>query len=346
MALTEIYVDPSLASDTGDGSISTPYGDLEYAIEQTTFDTTNGTRVNIKAGTDEILAAKIDTAMADTGTTAAWVPSDSAPCVFQGYTSAAGDGGVGGISGGGLVSIINTSTLDYIFFVDLHLHNTGSALLAQVDDYCGFIRCEINNTTERGIFTGLNSIVSGCYLYDISGISAIVVGNGGFIEQCYFDLAGDGGMASGVIDTSAASALIYRNIISIDGAQRGLFIGDGAQAMHNSIYSNGGSGIGIQVEGGRDASIICNNLIEGFSSGSGIYTSAANTSCQIIRGNSFYNCGTDINDTSTSHPPIIAAGNESLSASPFTAAGSDFSPVDTGSVKEGAVPSTIGGGYV
>ena len=50
MAITEVYVDPSIAADSGAGTVGDPYGDLEYAIEQTTFDTTNGTRVNIKIG--------------------------------------------------------------------------------------------------------------------------------------------------------------------------------------------------------------------------------------------------------------------------------------------------------
>ncbi len=54
MALTEIYVDPAIAADSGAGTEGSPYGDLEYAIEQETFDLTNGTRVNIKAGTDEL----------------------------------------------------------------------------------------------------------------------------------------------------------------------------------------------------------------------------------------------------------------------------------------------------
>ena len=46
MAFSEVYVDPSIAADSGTGTIGDPFGDLEYAIEQSTFDTTNGTRVN------------------------------------------------------------------------------------------------------------------------------------------------------------------------------------------------------------------------------------------------------------------------------------------------------------
>jgi len=63
----------SIVSDSG------PFGDLEWAIEQTTFDLAEGTRVNIKNGTDEILAAKLETALADTGTSIAWAPAPTSP---------------------------------------------------------------------------------------------------------------------------------------------------------------------------------------------------------------------------------------------------------------------------
>ena len=123
MAISEIYVDPSIAADSGTGTIGDPFCDLEYAIEQTTFYTTNGTRVNVKAGTDEVLAAVINTAMADTGTTVAWVPAIAAQMIVQGYTAAAGDGGIGGISGGGSIGIMTTD--QFVSFIDMHLHNCG-----------------------------------------------------------------------------------------------------------------------------------------------------------------------------------------------------------------------------
>ena len=126
MALTELYVDPSIAADSGAGTIGDPYGDLEYCLEQEDYDLTNGIRVNIKAGTDEVVAAELSVAMASTaapGKSVAWVPTQAAPCVFQGYTTAAGDGGKGGISGGGSVSIYSDTALDFVHFVDLQQHH-------------------------------------------------------------------------------------------------------------------------------------------------------------------------------------------------------------------------------
>ena len=87
---SETYVDPSIAGASGAGTVGDPYGDLQHALDTMTRDATNGDRINIKAGTDEILAGVID--LTTYGT-----PSSAAHLVFQGYTSAAGDGGIGGI---------------------------------------------------------------------------------------------------------------------------------------------------------------------------------------------------------------------------------------------------------
>lgn len=77
MALTEVYVDPSIAGDSGAGTVGDPYGDLEYALEQVTRDATNGDRFNIKAGTDEILEFALDV-IVDYGT-----PTRIAPLFFS-----------------------------------------------------------------------------------------------------------------------------------------------------------------------------------------------------------------------------------------------------------------------
>ncbi|KKK65169.1 hypothetical protein LCGC14_2976850, partial [marine sediment metagenome] len=150
---SEIYVRPLDNDTNGDGSIGDPYGDLEDAIKKTTFDTTNGTRVNIMDGATETLVAELSAAMADTGTTAAWTPAEARPCIFQGMTAAgsAGDRGIGIISGGGSVSVYDDAAFDYIAFIDLHCHNTGSVYVIRADQRIAVIRCEIDNTSGGGI---------------------------------------------------------------------------------------------------------------------------------------------------------------------------------------------------
>ena len=98
---SEIVLDADITSDSSSPSdvdgVSVPYGDLKFAIEQYTFDLTNGLRVNIKAGTDEVLTVEsLDVTFADTVTTIAWAPTEASPVVFRGYTAVAGDGGFHG----------------------------------------------------------------------------------------------------------------------------------------------------------------------------------------------------------------------------------------------------------
>ena len=85
-----------------------------------------------------------------------------------------------------------------------------------------------------------------------------------------------------------------------------------------------------------------NNLVEGFSGVGGVGINISDTDMRVISygANSVYDCTTESSGT----PPIVKTwvADESLSASPFTdAANDDFSPVDTGSVKEGSEPGSF-----
>lgn len=339
MALTEIYVDPSIAADSGAGTIGDPYGDLEYAIEQETFDTTNGTRVNIKAGTDEVLAAEISAAMADTSVSVAWAPGLVAPCVFQGYTAAAGDGGIGGISGGSAVAVFDDTAMDHVFFAHLHCHTVGAgSYVIRFDDLCGVYECEINGSDTGGIAGTANCYAVGNYVHDV-GINGIASFNQSSLVA-YNHIQGANTAISGV------SGTILRNIIVCTGSEDGIKSGAGACIISNSVYSAGGTGEGIS-DATQVISVLLNNVVEGFSGAGGIGfdLDAQNIGVRAYGANSAYN-----NETNFAGPNDVAfsfGGNETLVASPFTnPAGSDFSPVDTGSIKEGSLPAIIGGGLV
>ena len=229
MAFSEIYVDPSIAGDSGSGTVGDPYGDLEYAIEQETFDTTNGTRVNIKAGTDEILAADLSTALADTSVSIAWAPGITSPLIFQGYTSAAGDGGVGGISGGGSVGILNNAAYDYTSFIDLHLHNCGAATVVDIDNWCNFIRLEVDNTSGAGLSSDTEGQILDCYIHNVGGIGATV--NSGIIARNHLE---NGTNKFSIAINCAAATMIHRNIVSVDGASDGINIGGTGVVVQNN----------------------------------------------------------------------------------------------------------------
>lgn len=340
MAFTEIYVDPSIAADSGAGTIGDPFGDLEYAIEQTTFDTTNGTRVNIKTGTDEVLAANLATALANTTTTPAWVPTAAAPCIFQGYTSAAGDGGIGGISGGGSVSVLLSATLDYISLIDLHLHNTGANTIIDLDNNCSVIGCELDNATTFGLRLDLDCVAMNNYIHNVGG-TGLELG-GGVIA---FNRIENGTTSvTHAINAVTGDVLIYRNIIKISGTSNGILAGTNSWVMSNSVFSDGGTGYGIAPNAAnRYLMAVMNNVVEGFSGTGGIGFDMGTLSGTVIvhySGNSAYDNATEF---VAPNRAIYSSGNETLSATPFTdAVNGDFAPVDTGSIKEGVVPAFIG----
>ena len=60
MAITNYYVDPSINANSGTGTIGDPFGDLQYALDTVTRDSTNGDQFNIKAGTAEVLTGTLD----------------------------------------------------------------------------------------------------------------------------------------------------------------------------------------------------------------------------------------------------------------------------------------------
>ena len=333
MAWTELYVDPSIAADSGTGTIGDPYGDLEYCIKQSTFDTTNGTRVNIKAGTAEILAAAIEVAVADTSVSAAWAPTHSARMTLQGYTATAGDGGIGAIDGNG-AGIFITPSLDFLNLIDLDFSNSGTAELCDIDNDCFAFNCKFTGGTYGLRMDDVSTCMNCWFVGQTLGCLELI---SGYIGYNYFDPATNG---NGCL-LNTRDGTIERNIVNVAGSGIGILMADECHASHNSVYSDGGTGTGIIISGvSRQIYNLSNNLVEGFSGvgGIGIDTGAATGNIQLYAGNAVRNCTTPYGGTAVVN---MALDNETLTlASPFTSASTgDFSPVDTGNVKEGALPS-------
>ena len=138
---------------------------------------------------------------------------------------------------------------------------------------------------------------------------------------------------------------ITRNIIKVDGATVGIFLAENAVCTHNSIWANAGTGIGISFTSAALIMECSNNLIEGFSGAGGVAIDVATAQIRIYGANSEYDNTTGIEVGSTYVIDNGGADNEILSASPFqNATNGNFNPVDTNSVKEGAVPSDFGNG--
>lgn len=333
-APSESYVDPSIAGNSGSGTIGDPWGDLQYALDQVTRDSTNGDRFNIKAGTDEALTAGLDVSTYGT-------PAINAPLILQGYTSAAGDGGQGGVDCGGSNGLFASTTLDGVRLIDLHVHNGGSTALVRGDDWWLVYRCEIDDTTSHGILIDDFGFVGKCNIHNVgtNGVSL----DSGYVVDNYF-ANGTNDMTNCIDIFSASNVIAIRNIMSIDGSTNGIGGGNNANTIisHNSILSAGGTGTGISGSDVRHGEL-SNNLVEGFSGtgGQGIDTTSSGE-YTIVEGNAVYNNAT--NYALDGSVLITASDNETLSESPFAKSGSDtfanrftyFAPVDTGNVFGGA----------
>ncbi len=336
---TESYVDPSIAGDSGAGTVGDPWGDIQYGLDQVTRDATNGDRFNIKAGTDELQTAALS--LATYGT-----PAFDKPLIFQGYTSAAGDGGIGAINmQGNNASIV--ALADAIHFMQMHLHNTGSAAVVNIGQFATIQLCEINNSSGNGIVLGAHDTTAiGNHVHDIGGEGISGVSR----HAVMFNYCKNGtkDFTYAIRARGLANTVMY-NIVSVDGTSHGIGMdGVGGYAWvvsHNSIFSAGGTGKGILVEANdKLANVLANNLVEGFSGsgGEGIEVLAGGYMGGTYQGNAVFNCATkyDVDETRW----INQGDNEELIATPFDKSGADtfanrfvyFAPVDTGNVHGGA----------
>jgi hypothetical protein len=305
-----------------------------------TQDSTNGDRLNVKVGADEVATASINLTIYGS-------PTEQAPFILQGYTSAAADLGVAGIDGNnGAYDVLGFGGISYVHVLDIHLHNSQQRGLTAAH-YCTAARLEVNDVGDGaydGINLGSSACVTRCNVHDVNdrGIdiaSGIVYGN-------YLKNDGTRDMLCAIRCTGIG--VVLNNIISIDGATDGIDVRQGGVAIGNSILSSSGTGSGITL-GATNSTIasITNNIVEGFSGvgGVGIDPSASGTVLQLYGSNAAYNNTTNYASVG-SHVINNTGDNESLSESGFTKSGADtfanrftyFAPVDTGNVQTGGFP--------
>ena len=338
-APTQYYVRPLDNDDNGDGSSGDPWGDLEFALETISRDTTNGDQINIASGTNETLEFALDIS-GDYGT-----PTLAAPLIFRGYTSTAGDGGIGVISGGGSVAILNEAALDNVVFADLRLTNTGSNAIVTMDLQCALINCEVDTSSGVGVVLDDQSQVINCYFHDITGTHAINASAG---SSCtIYGCIVISGVTSVGIAVSSGSAVV-NNIVRLtttNGAH-GITAVDHSLICNNSVFAESGTGNGIYGGGsGRDFLSILNNIVEGFVGAGGAGYSGSTTDHWLVWGHNaaFNNAVNDERSNSGTETMVDLGGDDiPLAASAFaTPLSNDFS-VGT-EVKETAMENFTGG---
>lgn len=319
-APTNYYVRPVNGNDTtGNGlSHATAWKTVQKALNTIVRNATDGDQINVCSEGTDVLSASLSFATYGNGSLAA-------PLIIRGYTTTAGDGGQGQISGGGSVSVVGTTNVGgCVRFVDMKLFNCGSA---NVVNYTGawlnyYYNCEISNSTGHGINTR-NPFVARCYFHDLAN------GLNGFVSNfhCYDSFFKD---CSGyAIAGQSPPGVLKRNIIKCSGSAGGIFVwGNDYVIEGNTIWSSGGTGGGIVWRNGDTVEILTNNIIVGFSGVGGAairqvtnadqifqygYNLFYNNTANLVQvGDVFWNMG---NNTVLGSDPFVDAANDNFAIS-------------------------------
>jgi hypothetical protein len=350
MALTELYVDPSIDADSGSGTSGSPYGDLQYCLNQETLDTVNGTRINIKDSATENITGVLS--FATFGTPAA---AGGEYLMFEGYTSTAGDGGVFTLDGGGG----NYQLIAATACTGFHLKNgifqnvTTSAYMVALDNDCSATNCEFHNCSGGALTGDSPFAVSNCFFSDVESTCIDLLANG-VVDSCLFYDTGGSTILNCIF---ASGNVTVRRCMASLNATTGRFINttaDGLCVYHNTVLQNAACTDGCILSDDINDSIqsIWGNIFEGYSGvGGHAIELPQNRIAPIVAYNAFYNNSTNMKNL----PPFEAqvVDNETLSQSGIAKSGSVtwanrktyFAPVDTGNVI-GGTPDGLDKGAV
>ena len=320
MALTQYYVDPAIAADSGAGTIGDPFGDSQYALNNITRDATNGDQINIKAGTSEVLSGSLS--LATYGT-----PTEGAPLVLRGYTSTANDGGYGVIDCGGNSMWASTSYA-HVSLIDLEMHTFGNNNGINISGSLTWTvaRCKIHkgasSPSSKILCYVIGGTVIGCHVHDAgtngTGIQAAVVLDN-FVKDCPVGITNN--TVSGVV---AGNVVVDATTIGIAAAADNITITNNA-VCSQSVATGYGIGSGSSS---HSRHIVTNNIIIGYSGAGGAGINFPGD-VAVSGFNAFYGNTTD---ESYGDAVYLDLGNDvSLGADPFTsAATSDFSLTTAG----------------
>jgi len=315
-APSQTYVDPSIAADSGSGTVGDPYGDLQYALNQITRDGTNGDQINIKAGTEEILAAALT--LATYGT-----PTETAPLIFRGYTSGANDGGIGVVDGNSLYALFASDPV-HTHLIDLGVRDGPAGYLVSLGTGCTITDCTIQDGNHGVHLDGANCSLVASHVYSFTGIGVKVTAAGCRVALNYIE-DGESNQFTTAVDVRDNAAVEFNLIrLSGNGYQIGIYAlstGSPTTIEFNSLSADSSTAQGINVGGAGFARSVLNNVVYGFATDINLSPSA-----QI----GLY--GANAAGSYTINGEVINAlgDNETLASDPFTdAANGDFTLVST-----------------
>ena len=340
---TNYFVDPTVASDGGSGTLGSPWTRadgqvVQYAADNITPDAVNGDCIHVKVGTPHTnWSAAFDSTT--------YIPTTGKPLTIRGYNSAAEDGGICDLNLGGNALFAATTYSD-IKFIDCEIHNFGTNQL-HGQDRIAFINCHIHDCNYTGNYSfdlNQSSLLLNCYIEDMDGsvaVGGVILGGYSSVVGCFIK-----GASNRPLLTNSIGCNVIGNIVKVNNTgSYGIWLNASTQlCIGNSVYnSTAGTTCGIYVAQSSSLSTnILDNIIEGWSGGG---TAAAIWSypsqrATILRGNRAYNC-TSLFRTGYDDG-ILVEDNSTLAASAFTDPSSDDFTVSD-EVKGAGSTTYIGG---
>lgn len=327
-APTDIYVDSDIGTNTGTGTSGDPYGNIQYAIDQTT-------------GATRFLGTGTETLSASLSFATHGSPTFSAPCIFVAN-------GADWILDGGAGNFAITTGDDALAFCGLELRNTGTADILQLGSYGLVESCVIHGSSGNGIesVTSRGPTVIGNHIYDV-GTYGIQVAS---TAKVLYNYLANGATNQFVEAIRCDSGHNAGNIISITGTSKGIVLVNSIE--HGAIFNNSirqtGTGSAIELSGSIIGTLIANNVVKFLgASGTAVNANATTRYQSFIGNNAVYapNGATayDIADEFMAN----AGDNEVLAGDPFSESGSDtfanrftfYEPRDVGNIISGGFPT-------
>jgi len=337
-APSEYYVSPSAGNDTtGNGTLATPWATVQKALNTITRNTTSGDRINVQTGGTDTVGSTISVATYGTAT-------DTAPLIIEGYTSAAGDGGIGVVSGGGSVRPWNSGSISCVVIRNMRFTSSGNNSVMTLGAKHTVENVEIDGSTSTSAYaldaSGATTAVRNCHIHDFAGRGLLLGGAGSQATGNFIDASDTSGSPTyGIV--GGGTVVIEFNVVKTKGGTYGISAASTVMSVsNNTLYSGAAAtGAGVRCEGTIYRCV--NNYFEGFSGtgGRGVLVDASKD-IYIYGHNKFYNNATH---ESFSGDVIVNLGNnDTLSASGLNAPGSgDFTA--TTDLKAGGYPTTIKG---
>lgn len=336
MAYTDTYIDPLNGDDgTGDGTKGSPYKTLQFALDNTTRDASNGDRMNVQDTAADTNTSQISFATYGT-------PTVAAPLIIQGYTTDEDDGGIGllnhGANGNPFIHSLSPGR-PFIHLLDLKIENSLGVAIALFNDSMLFnIWVDDVNSTACQI-NGSGTIVQSSFT-DTIGPFQLVQGTG--FQAFTYGPHGTRNMGP-IANFSASNAghgLLFASIQWQDNwaFAGGVETGDATVILNNTFFCEAGVNPTIRNLQARPLNGIVNNIMEGQSGSGGQAWDILLTASfwHEIGGQAYFN--NETNDDTAGDDWYDSGDNEVLSASALTDPTSgNFIPKDEGNVKEGTL---------